>query len=156
MERDKEFNTLFHAMQSFCDYRERCESEVITKFKSLSDNEDMMLKVLDELKEFGFYDDERYLEAFIRGKHQIKKWGRMKIRIALLQKKIDPIMIDRAMDEYFSEEAYEAQIEELFIKKWGQLGKSTNVASKQKIYRYLYSKGYESPKIYSLFNKYFS
>ena len=68
---------------AFCDYRERCTSEVREKMRALKLDEEVKDRLLEDLKELGVFDDKRYIEAFINGKVRIKRWGKNKIKAAL-------------------------------------------------------------------------
>ncbi|PJB15349.1 MAG: RecX family transcriptional regulator, partial [Flavobacteriales bacterium CG_4_9_14_3_um_filter_32_8] len=82
--------------------------------------------------------------AYVRGKFRIKKWGRNKIILGLLQKKISNKLINEAIHREIEEEEYLQMINELIDKKIQLINESDELKKRDKIYRYLISKGYES------------
>ena len=52
-----------------------------------------------ELIQFNFLNEERYARSFARGKFRIKKWGKLKIRMALKKRDVYFKCIDLAMLE---------------------------------------------------------
>ena len=138
------------ALIVFCDYRERCSSEVEYKLKGYPIDDDLRERIINELKERSIFNDERYIEAFVGGKTRIKKWGRIKIRAALRMKKLPSEKIEMVFDQLIDEEQYLHHLNLLFEKKWDSLKNKTDYNTQQKLYRFLYSKGYESEYITSL------
>lgn len=112
--------------------------------------------VFNELKERAIFDDKRYVNAYISGKHRIKKWGRNKIKAGLRLKKIEDEMIQFGLQNFIDDEEYLTQLERLFERKWLSLKKKEDFSTRQKIYRYLYTKGYENELITKIVNKAFS
>ena len=112
--------------------------------------------MFNELKERSIFDDKSYLNAYISGKYRIKKWGKNKIRAGLRLKKIDDELIQFGLQNFIDDEEYLLQLESLFDRKWLSLKKKEDFSTRQKIYRYLYSKGYENEMITKVVNKAFS
>ena len=150
------YQELLNAMLYYCDYRDRCSNEVMLKINGLTEDEAIKKKVIQTLKELNVYSDERYTEAFVSGKLRIKKWGRNKIKSALYLKKIPKNLIVKALNKLIDEEQYQEVAESLFLRKWKSLNGKNNYSTKQKLYRYLYSKGYESELINSILKKHLS
>lgn len=138
----------------FCDYRDRCKSEVYNKMKGFEISEDDKNRLLKELEELNILNEKRYVEAYIGGKTRIKRWGKNKIQAALRAKKIDESLLQQSLNECIDLDRYREQIDHLFTRKWEQLKRKKDYSSRQKIYRYLYSKGYESEYINECFKKY--
>lgn len=139
---------------AFCDYRERCSSEVKEKIRSLAIEDNLKVRLLEDLIERNIFDDTRFLEAFIGGKIRIKRWGRNKIKAALFAKKLSEDDIRNALEEYVDMELYREQLLHLFTRKWDQLKNSKDYGTRQKLFRFLYGKGYESDLINELFKEY--
>jgi regulatory protein len=64
--------------------------------------------------------------------------------------KIDRTIIDDALLKYINMEEYKEQLQHLFTRKWDALKNKRDYSTRQKIYRYLLSKGYESNLITDL------
>ena len=140
---------------AFCDYRERCTSEVREKMRALKLDEEVKDRLLEDLKELGVFDDKRYIEAFINGKVRIKRWGKNKIKAALSAKRLVEEDIKIGLEEYIDEELYTEHLNHFFNRKWDQLKNGKDYSTRQKLFRFLYSKGYESDLINDVFKENF-
>lgn len=138
------YNESLNAIISYCDYRERCSSEVRAKLREFDLDETTRDSLFNEIKELKVFDDARFIEAFIGGKIRIKRWGKNKIKAALLAKKIEGSIIDEAFINTVDMDEYMNHLQHLFTRKWDQLKNNKDYATRQKIFRYLYGKGYES------------
>ena len=130
-------------LKSYCAYQERCEFEVIKKLESLGINEAGILTLISKLKQQNYLDNGRYAEAFTSGKHKIKGWGKVKIRVALKAKRLPEELITKALEQ-LDQEVYSARLNEVAQKKWRLLGDKKDQNTRQKLFRFLYGKGYES------------
>ena len=129
-------------MENYCSYMERCTNDVILKMKKLGIEDQLFEDVINYLKENQFLSDDRYVESYIRGKAIRKRDGHLKIINALRQKKIDTKLIESKL-EIIEKEQIEDNIEYLIEKKWKLLiPKNDYYKSKEKLVRYLMSKGY--------------
>ena len=94
-----------------------------------------------------FLDEERFASAFVSGKFRIKKWGVIKIKSHLSQKRISNYSIQKALKEIDRDEYWETLLS-LAIKKQKELVKEKDLWQKKvKVMRFLQSKGYESDLI---------
>ena len=62
---------------------------MLQKLESYPIADSIKKSVFNELKERAIFDDKRYVNAYISGKHRIKKWGKNKIKAGLRLKKIE-------------------------------------------------------------------
>ena len=60
-----------------------------------------------------YINEERFSQAFCRGKFKIKNWGKRKIRKELKQRNISNICIDKGMEE-IKEDEYLKVLDKLF------------------------------------------
>lgn len=156
MKHSKAYQDCLDAMIYFCNYRERCKSELIKKLADFDLDQGEKESIISNLEELNIFNEKRYLEFFIRGKFRLKKWGKNKIKAHLISKGIDQGSIKEAIDEWIDEEEYKQVIEQLFQRKWDQLRNKKDYATKQKVYRFLYNKGFESNLITDCYTKYFA
>ncbi|MFT4602018.1 MAG: regulatory protein [Arenicella sp.] len=90
-----------------------------------------------------FLNEERFACAFVSGKFRIKKWGRIKIKQHLKQKRISDYSINKGIEE-INEEEYLQTLQDLIESK-SRLSKFKDKWDRRaKLTRYLNSKGYES------------
>ena len=100
--------------------------------------------LLAHLIEFNFLNEERFAEAFVSGKINIKRWGKIKIRQHLKQRQISEYSTKRAI-EAIDPDVYWKNLTALARKKYDSLSKESDGYEKRvKIYRFLSSKGYET------------
>ena len=81
------------------------------------------------------------------GKVNIKKWGKIKIRQHLKQKRISKYSMDKGI-ESIDNEVYMSNLQGLAERKYLSLDREKDSYSKKvKVYRFLSSKGYETDLI---------
>lgn len=110
--------------------------------KLLKDNDfdtDVINKTIEFLKSYKLIDDKAYVKSFINDKSNISKWSKNKIRYALRSKKIDDQLIETYLSYISDEEEFQKAYDFAVKKSRGK----TDYDTKQKVYRYLSSKGFE-------------
>lgn len=137
----------FEKAKVYCDYQDRCHSEVRSKllqWKVYGSNlEEVMARLIDE----GRLNEERFARSYARGKFRNNDWGRQKIIQGLKLKKIGSFLINKALKE-INEDEYQMTISKLINKKLIELkGDLTNQEVKKKIVVYLLGKGYSYSEI---------
>lgn len=132
---------IFSTLQRFCSSRERCRSEVEDKLKKIKVDEKDFPRYIKKLEEENFIDQRRFADAFIRG-HLRLNWGKKKIRLALMRKKIERPLIEQMLSEEDGGE-YAGKIEFLAARKWVQLNRESKLQRIKKTTDYLLRKGFE-------------
>ncbi|MEX1003636.1 MAG: regulatory protein RecX [Crocinitomicaceae bacterium] len=105
--------------------------------------------LISDLISNNFLNEERFAAAFVSGKFRIKKWGRIKIRQHLKQKRISDYSVNKALQQIADEE-YLDTLNTLAQSKSKQINAKNDWDRKAKLVRYLSSKGYESQLIYEV------
>lgn len=100
----------------WCDYQDRSQQEVRDKLYTFGLHKQQVELLISQLVTEGFINEERFAMSFARGKFRMLQWGRVKIRLALQQKKISEYCIKKALAA-LPEEDYRATIAKLFQKK---------------------------------------
>ena len=116
--------------------------EVSMKLKSWGLIQEAIDILIIELIQFNFLNEERYARCFARGKFRIKKWGKLKIRMALKKRDVYFKCIDLAMLE-IDDKTYLITLKELLQKKNDNLKETNSYKRKMKLIRYLVNRGYE-------------
>lgn len=129
-------------LESFCAYRERCESEIKQKLYQLSVSEQEADFYINYLKENNFLNEERFVAAFARGKFNIKSWGKRKIIQELQNKRVDAKKIAQSIEE-IDEGVYFLRLQDLLEKKWKMIKETDAFKKRQKLLVYAMQKGYE-------------
>jgi regulatory protein len=137
-------------LESYCAYQERCEFEIYSKLISLNAQEQDIKLVINHLIDAGFFNQNRFVDSFISGKLRSNKWGRLKIKAALIQKRVDKGLISIGLNK-IDEKEYQTILKSLLSKKQKELEKEKDEwAKKQKLIRFLSSKGFEYIEIIPL------
>ena len=112
------------------------------KLKSWGLIQEVIDLLIIELIQFNFLNEERYARSFARGKFRIKKWGKLKIRMALKKREINFKCIDFAMLE-IDDKTYLNTLKKLLQKKNNILKETNLYKRKMKLINYLVNRGYE-------------
>lgn len=144
------------AIEHYCQYQERCHSEVKQKLWELGSRGVEREEMLAQLIEKDLLNEERYARAVARGKFRMMNWGKNKIIQTLKQNKISDYCIKKAMTE-IDEDEYEATMNRLLHRKNEELrSERSKLQKKSKLYRYLVQKGYETHLVSAAVNGLFT
>ncbi|PKV62577.1 regulatory protein RecX [Pontibacter ramchanderi] len=128
---------------AYCAYQERTQQEVRTKLYTYGLEPDDVEEIIVRLGQEKMLDEERYAQAYVRGKYGLKKWGRRKIVQGLKAKGISDYCIKQGLKE-IDYDVYEENLQQLLEKKNATEKEKNPFARRQKLTYYLMSKGYES------------
>ena len=134
-------------LERYCAYQERAYSEVIQKLTNMGMISEARDEVLLHLIQHNFINEERYARAFVSGKFNIKKWGKLKIKRALLQKGISKKNIEIGFTE-IDYDNYINVLNELAEKKIKLIKETNKYKRKRKLLSYLQQKGFETNLVY--------
>jgi regulatory protein len=133
-------NRIWNKILNYCAYRERSENEILRKLYEWGIKEKkLQYEYLKNLIENGIVSDRKYIEAYVRGKIRMNKWGPQKLIFELSKKGFKIQEIERNI------KLFEAEIHEncLHILRSGKFKKLlSDETNEVKIKRYLYGKGY--------------
>lgn len=128
----------------YCQYQPRCHKEVRNKLYELGCTTPEVEEQIIDLIQTGLLNEENYARAIARGKFRMKQWGRRKIVEQLKFQQVSDYCIKKALTE-IDEDEYLETLSMLAGKKLKELKSEKNIfIKKQKMYRYLVQKGYES------------
>lgn len=134
--------------QKYCAYQERCHQEVRNKLYELGLYPNEVEEVIMKLIEQNFVNEERFAIAYVGGKFRVKKWGRNKILQELKLRQISDYCIRQAMKE-IPDRDYIKTLQSLIAKKEKEVRESNLFKKRQKIAKYLITKGYEPELVWS-------
>lgn len=137
-------DAILSKLQALCVKREYCCYDIAQKAQKLLKDEpnpeEKLQAMVDSLVEDGFVSDLRYSSAYAREKSSISGWGPLKIRTALLAKRIERSVIDEALGEVDDDRAQE-KLRKVLQNKWKSL--SEDPQGKLKLIRFALSRGYD-------------
>ncbi len=128
--------------QAYCAYQERCQQEVRNKLHEWGLYGDEAEEVIVALISENFLNEERFALAYVSGKFRLKKWGRIKLKLELKARKISDYCVKKALAQINPDE-YEKTIVDLIEKKKKDIKDRLPFMRKQKMLKYLISKGFE-------------
>jgi regulatory protein len=131
---------------AFCAYQERTQKEVEQKLKSYGLDEDEAGEIIIRLSREKLLDEERYAQAYARGKHRTNGWGRRRIRLELKAKGLSEYCIKSGMKELENDEYYD-KLKQLLGQRAAREKETHPLKRKMKLMAYLTQKGYESDLI---------
>lgn len=137
-----ELNAIIARIKHYCAYQERCNHEVDQKLMQWKVSAAKSKKIIQQLQEEGFIDEERYARIFVRSKFHINKWGRLKIRHELKSRTIPDQLVNKAMEE-IGEDDYIRTIRELILKKQSEINSAKHLNIREKIITFVTGKGFE-------------
>jgi regulatory protein len=141
--------TILTKAQAYCAYQDRCSSEVVQKLLDWGVDDARIPKIIETLIADKFLDDHRFAQSFVSSKFRLKHWGRNKLVYELRLKKIPSNLISLAI-ESIDESEYSATLQTLITKKTKEVKDTDVFRKKQKIARYLISKGFESELVFGM------
>lgn len=132
----------------YCALQERSQQQVRDKLYEWGLYGDEVEEVISYLITENFLNEERFAVAYASGHFRMKKWGKIKIKQGLEQKKISSYCIKKALDAIDSAE-YEEAIGQVLLKKYKTLKDSNLYIRKQKAVKYMLQKGYEADRVWT-------
>ncbi|MDR0558574.1 MAG: RecX family transcriptional regulator [Prevotellaceae bacterium] len=137
------FDGHLRLMQNLCASREICISEAETKLKKRNVSEKDVEKIIALLLDAGYIDEKRYAEAFAHDKLLLDKWGPLKIKQALLAKRIPASIVSGAIAEKECETDTDETVSILLRRKFLTLKASNNREAYAKLVRFGMSRGFD-------------
>lgn len=101
-------------------------------------------ELIAELEEKDYINNYSFAKKFVHDKFEFNQWGPNKIRMHLLQKKIDKKIVDSIIVEHLSTQQRVDTIMELVRKKKKSFLRTDPDKRRKKIFDYLFRKGFNS------------
>ena len=127
----------------YCSASEHCLGDIQEKLESWGIQAPARKRIISRLVEEKYLDEERFCRSFIHDKFKFNKWGKIKIKQALIQKKIDSKIADRYLEQHISKEEYTEVLKELLRVKEKNINASDSYELRGKLVRFALGKGFE-------------
>lgn len=137
--------------ESYCAYQERSQQEVRDKLYTWGLHENDVENIIANLIDENFLNEERFAIAYCNGKLRMKGWGKIKIKQALKGKRVSEQLIKIAFKQIDLDE-YESILEHIIDKKLREISSKDAFITKNKVYQFALSRGFESDLIFSILN----
>ena len=138
-------------LSALCASAEHCSGEMIEKMQRWEIPAKDQARIVEELIEKQFIDDERYCRAFVKDKIIYNKWGRRKIEQALYMKHIDKGIQQRVLDEIDPSEYVEI-LRQLLQQKTKSIKAANDYERTQKLMRFAMQRGFTMDIIHQCIN----
>jgi regulatory protein len=135
-----------------CSVKEYAPSEIEQKLKSWEINDEVIASIIETLQKEKFLDEFRMARYFVNDKLQFNKWGKVKIKYMLQQKKLTPEAVSEAMDQISEEEYFRILLNEL-VKKRKTIKDTDDYKIKAKLIQFASGRGFEADVIYKMIDK---
>jgi regulatory protein len=134
-------------LEHYCAYQERCHKEVTQKLYDMKMIPEARDKIIVHLLQHNFLNEERFAQAYTRGKFRIKKWGKQRIQLELKRRDISKTIITIALKE-ISDVNYYNTFHALAEKKVETIRETNAQKKRKKLADYLFYRGWESHLVY--------
>ena len=130
---------------------DRTEAALREKLRQGLYPSDVADAAIEYVKSFGYIDDVRYAENFVRSRQDVK--SKKEIRMALMQKGISSEIAEGALETCYEEMGEEAAVRKILRKKRFDPN-TAQEAEMQKIYGYLGRKGFRYDTVRQVIQNY--
>ena len=136
-------------LETLCAASEHCTHELRMKLANWGIQAADASEIIKSLERRKFLSDSRFAIAYVRDKYRFGKWGRRKITLALMQKRIERDAINNALAE-IDEEEYQEILFQIMRTKARAIKEGNSYEGRTRLFRSIASRGYET----SLISKY--
>lgn len=146
-------------LERFCAYQERSQKQVEEKGRKLGLSQSQIDLAMVELIQSNFLNEERFALAYVKGKVNIKGWGKNKLILGLKRAGISQSLINKALQSVGTEKNEKA-LDIQIRKKLKSLFKNDDTVemiltgnekldfeTRNKLVRFLLGKGFEYDEI---------
>ena len=137
--------------RKYCAYQERSQQEVRDKLYEWGLHRNEVEQGIAQLVSENYLNEQRFAIAYAGGKFRMKGWGRIKIKLALKQKKVSDYCIRKALEEISSRD-YQKTLSKILSDKSKEVTEKNPLKRKYKIAQYAISKGFEPEMVWEMVN----
>jgi regulatory protein len=136
-----EHSFLLDKTRIFCAYQERCIYDVKQKLLQWKASDKTIEKIIRQLEEEDYINEERYAVSFAVGKLRNNKWGKNKIFYALSKKHIPEFYVQFGLNKIDEKEYIDTLKTILQAKK---IDENDEYKRNNKLVRYAVQKGFQA------------
>jgi len=132
--------------EHYCAYQERSQQEVRNKLYDWGLWPDAVEQIIADLVTANFLNEQRFAQAYAKGKFSQKGWGRIKIKQGLKLKKVPDVLIHKAL-LLIDADDYLLTLEKTLQKKANLLSEKDAYKRRYKLHQYALGRGFENDLI---------
>jgi regulatory protein len=144
-----ESDKILNKARKYCVYQERSQQELRDKLYQWGLFKRDVELTIAQMVEEGFMNEERFAIAYAGGKFRIKKWGRIKIKLALKQKRVSDYCIRKALS-MIDEKDYLKTLQKSMVDYSKKVKESNPLKKNYKVAQHFIGRGYESELVWSV------
>lgn len=133
---------ILNKARKYCAYQERSQQELRDKLYELGLYKKDVEQTIALMVEEGFLNEERFAIAYAGGKFRIKEWGKVKIKLALKQKKVSDYCIKKALAQ-INDKDYEAVLKKIVLSQSKKITEKNPLKRNYKLAQYIIGRGFE-------------
>ena len=133
---------ILNKARKYCAYQERSQQEVRDKLYDLGLHKNDVEQSIALMIEEGFLNEERFAIAYAGGKFRVKQWGKIKIKLALKQKKVSEYCIKKALAQ-ISDKYYKAALQKIILSQSKKVAEKNPLKKNYKVAQYAIGRGFE-------------
>ncbi len=133
-------------IKQYCAEAEKSTHDVLEKLETWNVPPEEIDDILLKLRSEKFLNDTRYVKSYVSEKWLLDKWGKIKIRNSLQQKKTGENIINEALTSIHDEE-YEQGLHELLQKKLREVKSDDKPSDARRLMMFAQSRGFEEELI---------
>jgi regulatory protein len=145
-------NEALTKVMKLCSTKEYAPQEIEQKLLSWGIDDAATEEIIATLKEEKFLDEFRMARYFANDKLKFNKWGRVKIKYMLQQKKVSREAISEALEQ-IDENIYNKILKEELVKKRKSIKDTDEYQIKAKLFQFATGRGFEGDAIYKMIDK---
>lgn len=130
-------------LEILCARSEHCEGELRRKLLLWGLSGADAEHIIESLRERRYVDDERFARAYVREKLRFSRWGRVKIRMGLMAKRVSSATIATAVAEEITEDEYEEILVSMLKMKMRSIEDVDSYEGRTRLFRFGVSRGFE-------------
>ena len=151
---EKIYKETLERLKKLCSKSEKCEFDILQKMEEWNVEEEIRGKIVKELKNGNYLNHERYARSFAHDKIKFNKWGKIKVKYYLKQKRIDETIINEALS-LFPVEEYRELCKNEIQKKYKSLHTNNKIVAKKRLVSFAQQRGFENQLIFEIVSEVF-
>lgn len=148
IEEENDYYRSYRKVLKYSKIRLRSQKEINDYMKKLNLKNEYQEKIIQDLKKFGFYNDNNFVKAFVSDKMYLTSWGPNKIKAELLKHDIEEELINEVLD-IIPKEEIEEKLRKQLVKKCNSNHNNSSTFLKKKLVFEFSNLGYDTSLILS-------
>lgn len=139
-------------MAAYCSKAERAESDVRRKLNLWELDEETITRIVTNLKNENYLNENRFCRSFIKDKMMFNKWGKIKITYELKKKQIPTQIINTCFEDFDSSEFNET-LSIILQTKLRSIKAKDEYDKRNKLIRFALGRGYSYNEVQKSLSK---